>query len=416
MNAELITIGDEILIGQIVDTNSAWMAQHLNDVGISVSQISSISDSRDHILEALELASKRADIILITGGLGPTKDDITKSTLCTYFKTELKMNDEVLKHVKYLFDSFGSELLEVNKKQAEVPANCEVLMNYKGTAPGMWFEHAGKIYVSIPGVPYEMKALMRKQVIPKLQKIFKLPYIVHKTILTQGVGESFLAEKISDWQDSLEKEAIKLAYLPSAGTVRLRLSTSGDDKNELLEKVERKAEELDGLIHSYIYGKEDDTLEGVVGKLLTESNRTLSTAESCTGGYIAHLITSIAGSSRYFIGSVIAYSNSIKQQELQVDPRTIEEHGAVSEEVVKAMAEGIRRRYDTDYAISCSGIAGPDGGTEEKPIGSVWICVSSARSVKAKLFQFGNHRKGTIHMTALTSLNMLRNLVTEERL
>ncbi|HIA06219.1 MAG TPA: competence/damage-inducible protein A [Flavobacteriales bacterium] len=416
MNAELITIGDEILIGQIVDSNSAWMAQHLNDVGISVSQISSISDSRDHILEALELASKRADIILITGGLGPTKDDITKSTLCTYFKTELKMNDEVLKHVKYLFDSFGSELLEVNKKQAEVPANCEVLMNYKGTAPGMWFEHAGKIYVSIPGVPYEMKALMRKQVIPKLQKIFKLPYIVHKTILTQGVGESFLAEKISDWQDSLEKEAIKLAYLPSAGTVRLRLSTSGDDKNELLEKVERKAEELDGLIHSYIYGKEDDTLERVVGKLLTESNRTLSTAESCTGGYIAHLITSIAGSSSYFIGSVIAYSNSIKQQELQVDPRTIEEHGAVSEEVVKAMAEGIRRRYDTDYAISCSGIAGPDGGTEGKPVGSVWICVSSDKSVKAKLFQFGPNRKGTIHMTALTALNMLRNLVTEEHL
>jgi nicotinamide-nucleotide amidase len=414
MNAELITIGDEILIGQIVDSNSAWMAQVLNDVGINVSQISSISDSTDHIIEALELSSERTDIILMTGGLGPTKDDITKTTLCSYFNTELKMNHEVLEHVKHLFDSFGSELLEVNKKQAEMPANCDVLMNQKGTAPGMWFENGGKIYVALPGVPYEMKALMKEQVIPRLQKQFKLPHIVHKTILTQGVGESFLAEMISDWEASLDKEAIKLAYLPSAGTVRLRLSTSGPVRDELINRVERKANELRELIHPYIYGEQDDTLQGVVGELLAKHKMTVSTAESCTGGYIAHLLTSVAGSSSYYLGSVVAYSNTIKERELQVDPGTIESAGTVSEEVVKAMAQGIRLRYGTDYAIACSGIAGPGGGTEEKPVGSVWICISSDKCVKAKLFKFGTHRGRTIRVTALTALNMLRNLIMDE--
>jgi len=414
MNAELITIGDEILIGQIVDSNSAWMAQVLNDVGINVSQISSISDSSDHIIEALELSSKRSDIILITGGLGPTKDDITKATLCSYFNTELKMNNEMLEHVKCLFDSLGSELLEVNRKQAEVPANCDALINQKGTAPGLWFENKSKIYVALPGVPYEMKALMKEQVIPRLQKQFKLPHIVHKTILTQGVGESFLAEMISNWEASLDKEAIKLAYLPSAGTVRLRLSTSGHEKDELVKRVERKAKELSELIHPHIYGEQTDTLQGVVGKLLAKYKKTLSTAESCTGGYIAHLLTTVAGSSAYYIGSVIAYSNTIKERELQIDPGIIESAGTVSEEVVEAMAQSIRLRYGTDYAIACSGIAGPGGGTEEKPVGSVWICISSDKCVKTKLFKFGTHRGRTIRMTALTALNMLRNLIIDE--
>jgi len=413
MKAELITIGDEILIGQIVDSNSAWMAQQLNDAGIHVTQITSISDNKQHILDALELAGTRADIILITGGLGPTKDDITKSTLCTFFNTKLVLNDEVLKHVKALFDSFGAELLEVNKRQAEVPANCEVIMNQKGTAPGMWFSHEGKIYVSMPGVPYEMKAIISGYVIPKLQELFKMPHIVHKTVLTQGVGESFLAEKIADWENSLGSDGIKLAYLPSAGSVRLRLSTSGEDEQLLHEKVERKASELNDLIKPHIYGEETESLEGVVGRVLAEHNKTLATAESCTGGYIAHLLTSIAGSSRYFVGSVIAYSNEIKENHLGVDPALIEHAGAVSEEVVKAMAVGIRQRYGTDYAISCSGIAGPDGGTEEKPVGTVWICVASEDKILAKLYQFGPNRKRVIRITALTALNMLRRMVLE---
>jgi len=413
MKAELITIGDEILIGQIVDSNSAWMAQQLNDAGIHVTQITSISDNKQHILDALELAGTRADIILITGGLGPTKDDITKSTLCTFFNTKLVLNDEVLKHVKALFDSFGAELLEVNKRQAEVPANCEVIMNQKGTAPGMWFSHEGKIYVSMPGVPYEMKAIISGYVIPKLQELFKMPHIVHKTVLTQGVGESFLAEKIADWENSLGSDGIKLAYLPSAGSVRLRLSTSGEDEQLLHEKVERKASELNDLIKPHIYGEETESLEGVVGRVLAEHNKTLATAESCTGGYIAHLLTSIAGSSRYFVGSVVAYSNEIKENHLGVDPALIEHAGAVSEEVVKAMAVGIRQRYGTDYAISCSGIAGPDGGTEEKPVGTVWICVASEDKILAKLYQFGPNRKRVIRITALTALNMLRRMVLE---
>jgi len=414
MKVELITIGDEILIGQIVDSNSAWMAKQLNEVGISVGQISSISDSREHILTALEDASKRADIILITGGLGPTKDDITKSTLCAYFNTELVMNQEVLKHVKFLFDSFGAELLEVNKRQAEVPASCDVILNQKGTAPGMWFDHEEKIYVSMPGVPYEMKAIMSEYVIPKLKDKYHLPHIVHRTVLTQGIGESFLAEKIADWENSLGNEGIKLAYLPSPGMVRLRLSTSGAKQDGLTEKVERKAGELSGLIGPYIFGDEDDTLESVIGTLLKEKAKTVSTAESCTGGYIAHLITSVPGSSGYYNGSVVAYSNSIKENVLKVGPELIETHGAVSEEVTIAMATGIRSLYNTDYAISCSGIAGPDGGTEEKPVGTVWICIASDKTVKAKVFQFGPNRKRTIRISALTALNMLRKLLKEE--
>ncbi|MBN4072243.1 competence/damage-inducible protein A [Flavobacteriales bacterium AH-315-E23] len=414
MKAEIITIGDEILIGQIVDSNSAWMAQQLNDAGIHVAQITSVSDNKEHILEALKLASGRAQIVLMTGGLGPTKDDITKSALCTYFNTELVMDEALLKHVKNLFDSFGAELLDVNKKQAEMPANCEVLINQKGTAAGMWFDHEGIIYVSMPGVPYEMKALMEEQVIPKLQKKFKSPHIVHKTILTQGVGESFLAEKIADWEDSLAAEDIKLAYLPSPGIVRLRLSSTGEDEASIKEKIDRKADELNALIPSYIYGSGDDTLESVVGDLMTSSDKTVATAESCTGGYIAHLITSVAGSSKYFVGSVVAYSNEIKENALNVDPALIESNGAVSEEVVKAMAEGIHKNYKTDYAISCSGIAGPDGGTEDKPVGTVWICVTSDKSVVARVFQFGTNRKRTIRITALTALNMLRKLIVEE--
>ncbi|MBL4578727.1 MAG: damage-inducible protein CinA, partial [Flavobacteriales bacterium] len=278
MKVELITIGDEMLIGQIIDSNSAWMAQQLNDFGLAVVQITSIPDAKDHILKALELASKRADVILITGGLGPTKDDITKATLCTYFKTDLVLNEKVLKHVQAIFDSFGVPMQDVNKSQARVPANCEVISNRRGTAPGMWFNENGKIYVSMPGVPYEMKAMMTDYVIPKIQSTFSTPHIVHKTIRTQGLGESFLAERIADWENSLEQEGIKLAYLPSRGIVKLRLSTSGQRKSDLLEKVERKAEELKGFIGSYIFGYEDDLLEAVVGNLLTKQGKTISTA------------------------------------------------------------------------------------------------------------------------------------------
>lgn len=411
MKVELITIGDEILIGQIIDTNSAWMAQRLNEVGISVVQISSISDTETAIVSALDLASARADVILITGGLGPTNDDITKSTLASYFNTEMVLNQEVLKHVREMFKSFNAPMLLVNEKQAEVPAMCEVIMNPKGTAPGMWFEKDQKVYVSMPGVPYEMKEMMAKAIIPKLQEKFKTPNIIHKTILTQGLGESFLAEKIADWENSLSDENIKLAYLPSPGIVRLRLSTIGLEDKPLIENIDRKIKELHEILGVYIFGYEQDTLESIIGGLLSKEGKTISTAESCTGGYIAHLITTVPGSSNYFKGSVVAYANEIKENVLGIDAKIIEDNGAVSEEVVKAMAKGILNLYQTDYAISCSGIAGPDGGTEDKPVGTVWICVASKEVMIAKLFQFGPNRKRTIRITALTALNLLRKLL-----
>lgn len=413
MLAELITIGDEILIGQIVDTNSAWMGQQLSLAGIQVKQITSVSDNKEHILQALGEAEKRADLILITGGLGPTKDDITKLTLCEYFGDKLVFNQDIYKEVEKLFFSRGLPMLEVNRKQAEVPSGCKVLPNSKGTAPGMWFEKRGKVFVSMPGVPFEMKALMTDHVLPQLKSRFILPFIHHETILTQGIGESFLAEIIHDWESGLEKDGIKLAYLPKPGMVRLRLSLSGNDENKVRQTLKQKIKEVIPLIGEYIYGYEEfgksvPTLQSVVGDLLRQRNETLSTAESCTGGYIAHLITSVPGSSAYYQGSIVAYANEFKVRELNVPADTIKVFGAVSCESVSAMAEGLRKKAGTTWAISTSGIAGPSGGTEEKPVGMVWIAVSGPGGTVAKEFHLGSSRERTIIRASNAALEMLR--------
>lgn len=413
MNVEIITIGDEILIGQIVDTNSAFIGQHLNLNGLTVKQISSISDNREHIIAALDQARERADIILITGGLGPTKDDITKKTLCEYFKTTMRFDKGAYEDVVNIFAQYGKEVTPLNRLQAEVPAICEVIRNKYGTAPGMWFNVDGKIFVSMPGVPFEMKALLTNQVIPKLKSLFKFPAIVHKTILTQGIGESALSEIISEWEDSLASDNIKLAYLPSPGMVRLRLSTKGDNEKKLRQVVDEKIESLKSLISEYIYGyeiygEEKETLEMMVGKLLKEKKKTLSTAESCTGGYISHLITKVPGSSNYYKGSVISYAYEIKENELGVPHDIIMKFGAVSQPVVEQMAKEIRLKYKTDYSISASGIAGPDGGTAEKPVGTVWIAIATPEKVISEKFLFGSNRERNIQKTADAALNMLK--------
>ena len=413
MQVEIITIGDEILIGQIVDTNSAFMGQLLNLNGISVKQISSVSDNREHIIKALDEAKGRADIILITGGLGPTKDDITKKTLCEYFNTTMRFDEGAYKDVENLFATYGKEVTPINRKQAEVPAICEVIRNANGTAPGMWFDVNGKVYVSMPGVPYEMKAMMKEQVIQKLKARFKFPHIFHKSVLTQGIGESHLSETIEDWEDSLAADNIKLAYLPAPGMVRLRLSTKGDYDKILRENVERKIEELRKIIPQYIYGyetfgEEKETLQQIIGKLLTDKKQTISTAESCTGGYISHLITLVPGSSDYYVGSVISYSYEIKETELSVSKEVLETNGAVSQPVVEQMAKAIREKFKTDYSIAASGIAGPGGGTADKPVGTVWIALGTPHGVISQKFLFGNHRERNIQKTANAALNMLK--------
>ena len=413
MFAEIITIGDEILIGQIVDTNSAFIGQLLNLNGISVKQITSVSDNREHIIEALNEAKSRADIILITGGLGPTKDDITKKTLCEYFNTTMRFDENAYADVVNLFAQYGKEVTATNRLQAEVPAICEVIRNYNGTAPCMWFDVDNKIYVSMPGVPYEMKALMKNQIVPKLKQRFSFPSIFHKTVLTQGIGESHLSDLLTDWEDSLAEANIKLAYLPAPGMVRLRLSTKGNNQQNLMVNVERKIEELKLIIPEYIYGyetfgEENETLEQIIGKLLKSKNQTISTAESCTGGYISHLITKVPGSSDYYVGSVISYSYEIKETELGVSQKILDEQGAVSQPVVEQMARAIQKKYKTDYSIAASGIAGPGGGTNDKPVGTVWIALATPERVIAEKFQFGNHRERNIQKTANAALNLLR--------
>ncbi|MBK6966495.1 MAG: competence/damage-inducible protein A [Bacteroidales bacterium] len=406
MKAEIITIGDELLIGQVIDTNSAWMAGQLSLIGIKVAQITSISDSREHILTAIKEAESRVDVILMTGGLGPTRDDITKNTLCDYFGTKLVFNQESFENIERIFRMRGYNITLLNKAQAEVPENCTPLLNVNGTAPGMWFEQNGKIYASMPGVPFEMKALMEDHILPRLQAISSTT-IVHRTILTQGVGESFLAAKIEAWETALPKH-IKLAYLPQPGIVRLRLTGSGRDKAELESDINANTDALYELISEHIFGEGDDSLELIVGNMLKQHNYTMATAESCTGGYIAHLITGIAGSSDYFKGSVVAYSNEIKENVLGVSPKTIEKYGAVSEETVFEMAAGIIRQFNVNCAISVSGIAGPDGGTVEKPVGTTWVCVLTPKGAETRKFTFGEHRGRNIRRAALAALDMLR--------
>lgn len=407
MKAEIISIGDEILIGQVVNTNASWLGEQLNLIGIHVHQITSISDNRQHILTALKEASDRAEIIFITGGLGPTKDDITKQTLCEYFNTKLVFNQEVFEDICELFRMRGFEVSERNRRQAEVPENAIPLKNIHGTAPGMWFEKKGRIFISLPGVPFEMKAIVAQQVTPRLQKRINGRIIIHKTVLTQGIGESWLAEKIAKWEDNLP-DGFKLAYLPQPGLVRLRITAAGNDQDQLMTLLEKEVSMLEKIIPELIFGYDKDKLEAIVGDLLRERKATIATAESCSGGYISHLLTSIPGSSDYYIGSVVSYANRIKEMELNVEPADIESEGAVSKQVVIQMAEGIQKKFNTDYAIATSGIAGPDGGTKEKPVGTTWIAIASPEVTIAEKFLFGEDRGRNIRKTALQALNMLR--------
>ena len=413
MKAEIISIGDELLIGQVVNTNASWMATELTLVGVDVVHVAAISDKKEAILDALNQASQRADIILMTGGLGPTKDDITKKVLAEYFNSKMIFHEPTFEQVKAIFKARHFEVSEVNRQQALIPEKCTPLFNRNGTAPGMWFEQNGKVFISMPGVPFETKVLMNEQVLPKLKANFSLETIVYKTVMTTGLGESFLAERIKDWENSLPQH-IKLAYLPQPGIVRLRLTSKGKNEHALRKEIDGMVTKLHAYINDLIFGFDDITLEKVVGSLLKEKRKTLSTAESCTGGYIAHLITSVAGSSNYFTGSVVSYSNEAKINILGVSKEDIETHGAVSREVVEAMASGSQQKFDTDYAVATSGIAGPSGGTDEKQVGTTWIALATRDGVQSKLFQFGEHRGRNIRRAALAALNMLRLEVKKE--
>lgn len=406
MFAEIITIGDEILIGQIVDTNSAWMGVELNKIGVKVKQITSISDDSAHIVSALDEAQKRADIILITGGLGPTKDDITKHTLSKYFNMPLRLDEETLAHVKLFFEKLNRPMIDVNIKQAEVPDGCTVVKNQNGTAPCMWFEHNGKIIVSMPGVPFEMKYLMQDEIIPRIQQRFQMPFIVHQTILTAGLGESFLAQQIADIEDALPPY-IKLAYLPKLGLVRLRLSATGTDKQALLTEVASFTEKIVERIEKFVVLTEDVPFERAILNFMAKHNLTLSLAESCTGGYISHLFTQHSGSSAVFQGGAVTYSNALKHSVLRVKEETLAKFGAVSEETAKEMALGAVANFKTDYAIAVTGIAGPTGGSAEKPVGTVWIAVANKNIVNAKLYKFASQRAQNIERSAMAALMML---------
>jgi nicotinamide-nucleotide amidase len=410
--AEIITIGDEILIGQIVDTNSAWMAQQLNNAGIRIKQISSVSDDRQHILNALAEARGRADIILITGGLGPTKDDITKKTLAEYFGVGMVESKAALENVNRIFAKYNRPLLEVNRLQAEVPENCEVILNHNGTAPGMWFNDEGKIYVSMPGVPFEMMYMIEEEVIPKLKSIFKLPVIIHKTILTAGEGESFLAERIADIENDLPPY-IKLAYLPKLGQVRLRLSGYCEDTAILQQKIDEFAGRIVERVGNNVVALEDIPLEKALLNVMAEKGLKLSVAESCTGGYISHLFTQHAGSSKVFLGGAVTYANELKESLLGVKDETILKYGAVSEETVTEMVLGALHNFKSDYAIAVTGIAGPDGGTPDKPVGTVWIGVASAGKTFVKKFTFSSKRAQNIERSAISALSMLNTLLKE---
>ncbi len=413
MQATIITIGDELLYGQTVDTNSAYMGRELALLGIRVREILSISDDKAAILEALARAENASDLVLITGGLGPTKDDITKVTLAEYFNTPLVSNPEILAKLEEFFTRRNRPMLQSNADQALMPEACMPLRNDRGTAWGMWFEKNGKVFVSMPGVPFEMEALMQQEVLPKAKQFFKLPAIIHKHILTAGVGESFLAERIAAFEDNLP-EGIKLAYLPSVGGVKLRLTAAGAEREVVQQLLDAQLAKLQPLIEEAIYGYDDDTLEEVIGKKLIEMGKTYSTAESCTGGYIAHQITLAPGSSKYYNGSIVSYTNEAKNEILGVKQETIREHGAVSEQTVREMVAGVCKGMHTDYGIATSGIAGPTGGTAEKPVGTVWIAYGSPNDIRTKKYEFKASRKINIQLTGLMALELFRKYLEEK--
>ncbi len=410
VKVEIITIGDEILIGQIVDTNSAWMAEQLNIAGFEIAQITSVHDDADHILSSLDMALQRADIVLITGGIGPTKDDITKQTLCKYFDSKLIFDQSVLDNIERIFNHLLYRMNELTRSQAMVPDKCQVIQNKMGTAPITWFEKDGKVVVSMPGVPHEMKNAMTQDVIPRLEDKFQSAVIVHQNVLVHGYPESALALKIEDWENDLPPH-IKLAYLPNGRVVKLRLTGVGDDVTVLRAAIDEKLESLKVLLGDAIVALDDVPLEKLVFDKLLATNKTLATAESCTGGNIAHVLTLLPGSSSVFNGSVVAYSNDVKMNVLGVDPQVLATHGAVSAEVVEQMAMSVRVLMNTDFAIAASGIAGPGGGTDDKPVGSVWISVSSSETVKSKLFNFTSTREQNIERTTQEALILLLEIM-----
>lgn len=413
ISASIITIGDELLIGQVVDTNSAWIAQELNRAGIWLRRRVSVGDRKADIISALEEESRYASIILITGGLGPTADDITKPVLCEYFGGSLVVDTGALANVTAIFSKLNRPLLERNLKQAEVPDNCTVIPNARGTAPGMWFEKEGKIFVSMPGVPHEMKGMMTDAVIPRLRQHFTLPYIDHRTLVTFGIGESFLAEAIKAWEEQLPAY-LKLAYLPNYGMVRLRLTGRDNQEQKLQHELTLEFEKLKVLVSEWLIADEDLTIAQIVGKTLLKTGCTVATAESCTGGYIAHLITSVPGSSAWYKGSVVCYANEVKEHILEVQPSTLQTLGAVSEQTVIQMVEGARLKLHTSYAVATSGIMGPDGGTPDKPVGTVWIAAGNGRKTLTSVFHFPYDRARNIEMASAQALNLLRRLMLED--
>jgi nicotinamide-nucleotide amidase len=409
MKVTIITIGDEILIGQIVDTNSGFIAKSLDRIGVEIHEMISISDNKQHILHTFEKLQNNVDLVIITGGLGPTKDDITKKTFCDYFDDELIVNEDVLQHVTQLIEGFYKrQITQINKDQALVPSKCTVLHNQVGTAPGMWMKKENTVFISLPGVPFEMKYLVENEIIPKIVVEYKRPYIIHKTVLTYGIGESLLAETIENWENNLP-DFIKLAYLPSPGRVRLRLSARGTDKEFLENSIFENVTSLSKILGDSIVGFDDDeTLEIVIGRLLTQQNKTISTAESCTGGKIAQILTSVSGASNYFKGSIVSYATETKISILGISEDVIKEHSVVSADVAREMAINIQKLMNTDYAIATTGNAGPSKGDSDAEVGTVFIALATPNEVLIEEFNFGQPRDKVIDRAVVKSLELLR--------
>lgn len=412
MKAEIITIGDELLIGQTIDTNSAWIGAELSQAGFDICRKISIHDKREDILDAVSEAVSKYDIVLITGGLGPTSDDITKQTLCDIFDGTLVVNTTVLSMINEMMLRRGIPMNEINRKQAEVPDSCRVLYNKMGTAPGMWFEKEGTIFISMPGVPYEMKYIMNEHVLPELKKRFHSQVVIHRNIMTYGTSESRLAEILTGFEKSLPAE-IKLAYLPSYGIIKLRLTGTGQSKELIENIVNEQVVKLYSIIPQFIYSEIDEQIENYIANLLKERKLTICTAESCTGGKIAQMLTSIPGSSQYYKGSVIAYDNGIKTSFLNVPEEMMADYGAVSEQVAATMAIEVRKKFYTDYSVATSGIAGPEGGSEFKPVGTVYIAVSSDNGVITERYVFSKDRISNINRFSIASLNLLRKQILQ---
>ena len=413
MRADIITIGDEILIGQIVDTNSAWIAARLGEIGVSIRRKYSIGDRREEIIDAVEESLAKSELVIITGGLGPTKDDITKRVLAEIFHSPMVCDQETYERVERMMTARGIAFNDLNKGQAMVPECCTVLANHKGTAPGMWFEREGRVVVSLPGVPFEMEALMLESVLPKVSEHFDLAAVVHKTAITYGLAESMMAEHIAAWEDALPPH-LHLAYLPSPSQLRLRLSAYDMDKAQAEKEIDEQFEQLLPLLGDYFVGWGDTTVQSAVAKLLLEKGATLSAAESCTGGALSAKFTAMSGASEYFWGGVVSYDNSVKENVLGVSRSNLDTYGAVSEQVARQMAEGVRRVCGTTYGIATTGIAGPSGGTPDKPVGTVWMAVATPTRTIAKVVVHGKIRAVNIERAATAAINMLRLEILSE--